>query len=115
MSTLKRAFIFPILKHQRLGLGLGLGLGIIIFFEGDRGKGGGKGYAFQAIELICKYAFVNLNVHQIYAELHDAFHPYHHAQKLLSLQTDFILDKTISGSLSYTLDKNKVKSHCFSE
>ena len=46
-------------KHQRVGLG------IVIFKEADRSKG----YAFQAIEMICSYAFTHLNMHQLYANI----------------------------------------------
>lgn len=46
-------------KHSRVGLG------IVIFSEGDRRKG----YAFQALEIVCAYAFAHLNVHQVYANI----------------------------------------------
>lgn len=46
-------------KHRRVGLG------IVIFSDGDRGKG----FAFQALELVCNYAFTHLNVHQVYANI----------------------------------------------
>ena len=46
-------------KHKRVGLG------IVIFSEEDRGKG----FAFQALEVICKYVFSHLNVHQVYANI----------------------------------------------
>ncbi len=48
-------------KHRRVGLG------VVIFSEEDREKG----YAFQALELVCKYAFSHLNVHQVYANITD--------------------------------------------
>lgn len=46
-------------KHQRVGLG------IVIFDEKDRGKG----YAFQALEMVCSYAFTHLHMHQLYANI----------------------------------------------
>ena len=46
-------------KHLRVGLG------IVIFEEADRGKG----FASQAIEMICRYAFTHLNMHQLYANI----------------------------------------------
>ena len=46
-------------KHQRVGLG------IVIFEQANRRKG----YAFQAIEMICSYAFTHLNMHQLYANI----------------------------------------------
>jgi len=46
-------------KHQRVGLG------IVIFSEGDKGKG----FAYQALEMTCRYAFAHLNVHQLYANI----------------------------------------------
>ena len=46
-------------KHQRVGLG------IVIFEEADRGKG----FASQAIEMICRYAFTHLNMHQLYVNI----------------------------------------------
>ena len=46
-------------KHKRVGLG------IVIFSEEDKGKG----FAFQTLELICKYVFSHLNVHQVYANI----------------------------------------------
>ena len=46
-------------KHQRVGLG------IVIFDEKDRGKG----YAFQALEMVCSYAFTHLHMYQLYANI----------------------------------------------
>jgi len=46
-------------KHYRVGLG------IVISSEVSRGKG----YALQALELLCNYAFTYLNVHQVYANI----------------------------------------------
>jgi len=46
-------------KHKRVGIG------IIIFSEKDRQKG----HAFEAVNLLCNYAFVHLNVHQVYANI----------------------------------------------
>lgn len=48
-------------KHYRVGLG------VVIFSEEDRGKG----FAFDALQLVCSYAFNNLNVHQVYANITD--------------------------------------------
>ncbi len=42
-----------------------VGLGIIISEEKNRGKG----YALEAIKLICDYAFSQLAVHQVYANI----------------------------------------------
>lgn len=44
-------------KHSRVGVG------IVIFADGDRRKG----YAFEALNLTCNYAFAHLNVHQVFA------------------------------------------------
>ena len=46
-------------RHRRVGLG------IVILSDGDRGKG----FALQTLELICSYAFIHLNVHQLYANI----------------------------------------------
>ena len=46
-------------KHKRVGLGIG------IASEEERGKG----YAAEAIQLTCKYAFAHLDVHQLYANI----------------------------------------------
>jgi diamine N-acetyltransferase len=46
-------------KHRRVGLG------IVIFSEEERRKG----YAFQALEIVCAYAFEHLNMHQVYANI----------------------------------------------
>jgi diamine N-acetyltransferase len=46
-------------KHHRVGVG------IIILKDEERGKG----YAYQALMLVCKYAFINLQVHQVYANI----------------------------------------------
>ncbi len=46
-------------KHRRVGLG------IVIFSEKDKRKG----YAIQAIEMVCDYAFRHLNIHQVYANI----------------------------------------------
>lgn len=48
-------------KHNRVGLG------VVIFSEEDRGKG----FAIQALQLVCTYAFTHLNVHQVYANITD--------------------------------------------
>jgi len=44
-------------KHRRVGVG------IVIFFETERRKG----FASEALQLTCDYAFQHLNVHQIFA------------------------------------------------
>jgi diamine N-acetyltransferase len=44
-------------KHSRVGVG------IVIFSEEEKGKG----FAFEALQLTCNYAFANLNAHQIFA------------------------------------------------
>ena len=44
-------------KHSRVGVG------IVIFSEGEKRKG----YASEALKMICEYAFKHLNVHQIFA------------------------------------------------
>lgn len=44
-------------KHFRVGVG------IVIFSEEDKGKG----FASEALQLTCNYAFKHLNVHQIFA------------------------------------------------
>ncbi|WP_310993218.1 GNAT family N-acetyltransferase [Aequorivita marina] len=46
-------------KHHRVGVG------IVIFSETDKRKG----FATEALALVCKYAFKNLNVHQIFASI----------------------------------------------
>ena len=46
-------------KHKRVGLG------IVIASKEERGKG----YAAEAIQLTCKYAFAHLDVHQLYANI----------------------------------------------
>tara|TARA_R110002124_G_scaffold227889_1_gene393119 strand:+ start:15569 stop:16102 length:534 start_codon:yes stop_codon:yes gene_type:complete len=46
-------------RHQKVGVG------IVIFSETDRGKG----YALETLKMITKYAFINLNVHQVYANI----------------------------------------------
>lgn len=46
-------------KHHRVGVG------IVIFSEEDKRKG----IATAALDLVCKYAFKNLNVHQIFAAI----------------------------------------------
>lgn len=44
-------------KNNRVGVGL------VIFSEEEKRKG----YALEALQLICNYAFKNLNVHQVFA------------------------------------------------
>lgn len=44
-------------KHSRVGVG------IVIFSEGEKRKG----YASEALKMICDYAFKHLNVHQVFA------------------------------------------------
>ncbi|AFL81831.1 acetyltransferase, ribosomal protein N-acetylase [Aequorivita sublithincola DSM 14238] len=44
-------------KHKRVGVG------IVIFSEEDKRKG----FALEALNLTCNYAFTHLNVHQIFA------------------------------------------------
>ena len=46
-------------KHRRAGLG------IVIASEEDKRKG----YASEAIQLMCKYGFTHLNLHQFYANI----------------------------------------------
>ena len=46
-------------KHKRVGLG------IVIASDEERGKG----YASEAVQLTCVYAFTHLNVHQLYANI----------------------------------------------
>ncbi len=46
-------------KNQKIGLG------IVIFQKDDRGRG----YASEAIQQCCRYAFQHLNVHQVYANI----------------------------------------------
>ena len=46
-------------KHSRAGVG------IIIFSEENKGKG----YAFEALQLINQYAVKHLNIHQLYANI----------------------------------------------
>lgn len=46
-------------KNKRVGVGL------VISEEKHRGKG----YALEAIQLLCKYAFSQLDVHQVYANI----------------------------------------------
>ncbi|MAL59439.1 MAG: GNAT family N-acetyltransferase [Flavobacteriaceae bacterium] len=46
-------------KHKRVGLG------IVIASEEKRGKG----YASEAVQRTCAYAFTHLNVHQLYANI----------------------------------------------
>lgn len=46
-------------KHKRVGVG------IVIFSDEDKRKG----FASEALQLLCSYAFKHLNVHQIYAAI----------------------------------------------
>ena len=46
-------------KHQRIGIG------IVIFSKKDRQKG----YASQALQVLCNYAFTHLGVRQLYANI----------------------------------------------
>lgn len=46
-------------KHQRVGVG------IVIFAEENKRKG----FALEALELTCNYAFTHLNVHQVFASI----------------------------------------------
>ncbi len=46
-------------KHSRSGVG------VIIFSEENKGKG----YAFEALQLISQYAVKHLNIHQLYANI----------------------------------------------
>lgn len=42
------------------------GLGIVIAVPENRGKG----YATEALQLLCRYAFSHLGLHQVYADVH---------------------------------------------
>jgi len=46
-------------KHNRAGVG------IVIFSEENKNKG----FASEALKLLCNYAFVHLNMHQLYANI----------------------------------------------
>lgn len=46
-------------KHHRVGVG------IVISSDDDKQKG----YASEALQLLCNYAFTHLNVHQVYANI----------------------------------------------
>ena len=46
-------------KHKRVGVG------ILIFSDEEKQKG----YAYQATKLLCDYAFLHLNIHQVYANI----------------------------------------------
>jgi len=46
-------------KHRRVGVG--------VLISSDKEKQ--KGYASEALELVCNYAFTHLNVHQVYANI----------------------------------------------
>jgi len=46
-------------KHHRVGVG------VVISTEEDKKKG----YASEALQLLCNYAFTHLNVHQVYANI----------------------------------------------
>lgn len=46
-------------KHRRVGVG--------VLISSDEEKQ--KGYASEALELLCNYAFAHLNVHQVYANI----------------------------------------------
>lgn len=46
-------------KHNKVGVG------IVIFKLQDKGKG----FAAQSLQLVCKYAFNHLNMHQVYANI----------------------------------------------
>ena len=46
-------------KHRRVGVG--------VLISSDKEKQ--KGYASEALELLCNYAFAHLNVHQVYANI----------------------------------------------
>lgn len=45
--------------HRRVGVG------IVVFFKEERGKG----YAFEALRMVCDYLFKHLNMHQVYANI----------------------------------------------
>lgn len=51
-------------KHKRVGVG------IVIFSEEEKRKG----FATEALRLVCKYAFKNLNVHQLFASITEGNH-----------------------------------------
>lgn len=51
-------------KHQRVGVG------IVIFSDEDKRKG----YASEALQLVCNYGFKHLNLHQIYASITEGNH-----------------------------------------
>jgi len=46
-------------KHNRVGVG------ILILLDKERKKG----YALEALQLLCNYAFTHLNLHQVYANI----------------------------------------------
>ena len=46
-------------KHRKVGIG------VVIFLEKERGKG----FALEALEMLCNYAFKHLNMHQIFANI----------------------------------------------
>ncbi len=52
-------------KHLRVGVG------IVVFSEGNKRKG----FASEALKLICEYAFSHLNVHQIFAGITEENEP----------------------------------------
>lgn len=46
-------------KHRKVGIG------VVIFLEKERGKG----FALEALKMLCNYAFKHLNMHQIFANI----------------------------------------------
>ena len=46
-------------KHRKVGIG------VVIFLEKERGKG----FALEALTMLCNYAFKHLNMHQIFANI----------------------------------------------
>lgn len=46
-------------SHRRVGVG------IVVFSKEERGKG----YAYEALKMVCNYLFEYLNVHQVYANI----------------------------------------------
>jgi len=75
-------------KHNRVGVG------IIVFSEEDRGRGIGT----ESLQLICDYAFKNLSVHQVFANItEDNTHSIKIFEKLGFKQSGVKKDWLVSG------------------
>lgn len=77
-------------KHQKVGIG------VVIFLEKDRSKG----FAMEALRMVCNYAFTHLNMHQIYANItEDNLESHRLFQKLGFEETGVKKDWIFSGGI----------------